>query len=269
MNKYILSECIEREISTPEIYPSLLSAQMAMAEKLGQALDIPAEICLNAIRKDGVHKPGDGLDDEDEMGVTALSAYCHVQYQDMDWKIHEITEPDPAEYLYVVSSRRDYPDSDESYYGADGIYTSQEEAEQAVYDDMDDTLVFDLADEPGPCTDDRENLYIQAGNKYFGWRIDPLLSPYAKPKDKSVLYEDEVVKVETTGRDYDFIATIENKTERTIYLTFASGLEYGEACLEIEGHDWAGLLADDTGYLHLADIKAEGFEYTFNRPDND
>ena len=45
---------------------------------------------------------------------------------------------------------------------------------------------------------------------------------------KKIIYEDDEITIETTGKDYDFIATVENKTNNTINIVFTEeyrGLE--------------------------------------------
>lgn len=69
-------------------------------------------------------------------------------------------------------------------------------------------------------------------------------------QDRKVVYDKDGIKVATTGRDYDFIATIENDTDE-------------EYCVEdlglcVPAHDWVGLLADDEGYADLEYFKSLG-----------
>ena len=65
-----------------------------------------------------------------------------------------------------------------------------------------------------------------------------------------IVYDKDGIKVATTGRDYDFIATIENDTDE-------------EYCVEelglcVPAHDWVGFLADDEGYADLEYFKSLG-----------
>lgn len=57
-----------------------------------------------------------------------------------------------------------------------------------------------------------------------------------------VLYEDKNIILKSTGRDYDFIATIENKLDKSIRITFENEDEIG-----MSANNWVGLLADDDG----------------------
>ena len=75
---------------------------------------------------------------------------------------------------------------------------------------------------------------------------------------KNIIYEDEYVKVETTGHDYDFIATIQNKTNSDLDC-FIGGDEDRICMLEANG--WIGILANDEGYEELNLIKENGIDY--------
>lgn len=76
--------------------------------------------------------------------------------------------------------------------------------------------------------------------------------------EKKVIYEDEFVKVETTGRDYDFIATIQNKTNAD--LDCFIGKDEDRICM-LEANSWVGILANDEGYEELDIIKENGIGY--------
>lgn len=67
---------------------------------------------------------------------------------------------------------------------------------------------------------------------------------------KKIIYEDDEITIETTGKNYDFICTVENKSNDTIVIVFTGEYEYLEA-FKINPGDWVGLLADDEGYLSL------------------
>lgn len=75
---------------------------------------------------------------------------------------------------------------------------------------------------------------------------------------KEIIYEDDYVKVETTGHDYDFIATIQNKTDSDL-VCFIGGDE-DMICL-LAPNDWVGFLANDDGYEELKLIKKQGIGY--------
>ena len=64
----------------------------------------------------------------------------------------------------------------------------------------------------------------------------------------TTIFENDLIKVSTTGHDYDFIAVVENKTNEQICV------HYDEPCYNdnydpilIAPNDWIGLLADEEG----------------------
>lgn len=63
------------------------------------------------------------------------------------------------------------------------------------------------------------------------------------------IFENELIRVESTGRDYDFIATVENKTDKKICIRY-SPMDFLVIydTIDIEPNDWVGLLADKEGY---------------------
>lgn len=68
------------------------------------------------------------------------------------------------------------------------------------------------------------------------------------------------VEIKTTGHDYDFIAYIENNTDKTLKL-YIYDLEGW--CLEqivIPTHDWVGFLADDEGRFQVNSIMNGDFK---------
>lgn len=63
------------------------------------------------------------------------------------------------------------------------------------------------------------------------------------------IFENELIHVKSTGRDYDFIATIENKTDKDIRLRYnLMDFDVIYDTIDIEPNDWVGLLADKEGY---------------------
>ena len=62
------------------------------------------------------------------------------------------------------------------------------------------------------------------------------------------IFENEFIRVESTGKDYDFIATIENKTDKNIRLRYnPMDFDVIYDTIDIESNDWVGLLADEEG----------------------
>ena len=63
------------------------------------------------------------------------------------------------------------------------------------------------------------------------------------------IFENEFIRVESTGRDYGFIATVENKTDKNIRLRYnPMDFDVIYDTIDIEPNDWVGLLADKEGY---------------------
>lgn len=74
-------------------------------------------------------------------------------------------------------------------------------------------------------------------------------------------YEDYgKVNFKETSRDYDFIAVIENDTDKTLKL-FIDDLEgwYTDPII-VPAHDWVGFLADDEGRFQIESIKNGDFK---------
>ena len=67
------------------------------------------------------------------------------------------------------------------------------------------------------------------------------------------IFENELICVESTGRDYDFIATVENKTDKKIRIHYKDmDLLDTYDTIDVEPDDWVGLLADaEVGFGHL------------------
>lgn len=63
------------------------------------------------------------------------------------------------------------------------------------------------------------------------------------------IFENEFIRVESTGQNYDFIATIENKTDKNIRLRY-NPMDFSVIydTIDIEPNDWIGLPADKEGY---------------------
>lgn len=64
-----------------------------------------------------------------------------------------------------------------------------------------------------------------------------------------VVFENSEILVKKTGRDYDFIATIENKTDKEIVINFDN-----EEVEPIVVNDWIGILADSNGRETLDEL---------------
>ena len=64
----------------------------------------------------------------------------------------------------------------------------------------------------------------------------------------TTIFENDLIKVSTTGRDYDFIAIIDNKTDGQICIHYDEpGYNDNYDPILVAPNDWIGLLADDEG----------------------
>ena len=70
------------------------------------------------------------------------------------------------------------------------------------------------------------------------------------------IFENDIVKVSETGRNYDFIAVVENKLDEEIQVIFDDE-DLEPETLTIDGNDWCGILADGMGYM-IADELLNG-----------
>ena len=62
------------------------------------------------------------------------------------------------------------------------------------------------------------------------------------------IFENDSIKVSTTGNDYDFIAVVENKTNEQICVHYDEpGYNDNYDPILIEPNNWVGLLADEEG----------------------
>ena len=64
----------------------------------------------------------------------------------------------------------------------------------------------------------------------------------------TTIFENDLIKVSVTGRDYDFIAIIDNNTDEQICVHYDKpGYNDNYDPILIAPNDWIGLLADDEG----------------------
>lgn len=69
------------------------------------------------------------------------------------------------------------------------------------------------------------------------------------------IFSDDIIEVIDQEKDFDFIATIINKTDETIMIDFYDL----EESIKIEPSEWIGLLADDEGYMMLEQFRYFNF----------
>ena len=74
---------------------------------------------------------------------------------------------------------------------------------------------------------------------------------------KRNVFENNLIKVQTTGRDYDFIAIVENKSAYGLKIVFDNIFEL--EAIKIRPYDWIGILADEEGYETLESFKKREF----------
>lgn len=75
------------------------------------------------------------------------------------------------------------------------------------------------------------------------------------------IFENELIEVLDTNRDYDFIASLVNKTDKEVEIVF---FDEEVENFTIKPNDWVGLLADEEGYLTIEKIKVERFDVIIN-----
>lgn len=75
------------------------------------------------------------------------------------------------------------------------------------------------------------------------------------------IFENDKIKISETGRDYDFIAVIENKTDKKIKIVFDDD-EMEIYNFLIEANNWIGFLANDEGYEQFEEVKNGRFKIT-------
>ena len=81
---------------------------------------------------------------------------------------------------------------------------------------------------------------------------------------KELIYESEELLVQTTGQDYDFIATMENKAEGfdVLVVVFTDDYEWIEP-VKINPSDWIGIEANEEGYETINAIQNGKFYTIF------
>lgn len=85
-----------------------------------------------------------------------------------------------------------------------------------------------------------------------------------------VIFENDFIKVTATGRDYDFIATVENKTSKEICVHYDEprfGDNYDP--IVIKPNDWVGLLTNDEGRDWIVAFEKDWFCITDNSDENE
>lgn len=68
------------------------------------------------------------------------------------------------------------------------------------------------------------------------------------------IFENDIVKISETGRNYDFIAVVENKLDEEIQVIFYDE-DFEYKTMTLSGNDWCGILANSNGYFVLEELK--------------
>ena len=72
----------------------------------------------------------------------------------------------------------------------------------------------------------------------------------------TTIFENDLIKVSTTGHDYDFIAVVENKTDKQICVHYDEpGYNDNYDPVLIHPNSWVGIEANDEGYDWIEAIK--------------
>lgn len=75
-----------------------------------------------------------------------------------------------------------------------------------------------------------------------------------------VIFENDLIKVTATGHDCDFIATVENKTDKEICVHYDEPfLQDNYDPMLIGPNDWIGILADEEGKDWIKAFKTDWF----------
>ena len=80
--------------------------------------------------------------------------------------------------------------------------------------------------------------------------------------NEKIIYSDDKIEIKTTGHDYDFIAIVENKTNKDITIVFNDD-SYDSFI--VSANDWVGILADKEGCLLTKELKANNFTTIVNK----
>lgn len=100
----------------------------------------------------------------------------------------------------------------------------------------------------------RKDIFINPETNEIEVNMGIILTP-------TTLVENERIRVRTSGHDYDFIATVENLTEETIYIKFAGEAVWIEPLAPIRSNGWVGLLANTEGYSALEALVNGRYEF--------
>ena len=67
-----------------------------------------------------------------------------------------------------------------------------------------------------------------------------------------IIFKDDDVEIIKTEQHFDFIATIENKSNHDLYIDFTNEfMEFCDDTIIVQKNDWVGILADEKGTEQL------------------
>ena len=79
----------------------------------------------------------------------------------------------------------------------------------------------------------------------------------------NIIFEDNDICIKRTNQNYDFVATIENKSKTDLYIDFTDEfMEFNDDTLIVQAEDWIGILANTQGFERLE--KLEKGQYYLN-----
>ena len=79
--------------------------------------------------------------------------------------------------------------------------------------------------------------------------------------EKVILYQDNNIEIYLTGRDYDFIAVVDNFSEKEIKIKIKDdNVEYIFEDFTVKPCDWVGILADNEGYSFVEAVEQNNLE---------
>lgn len=96
-----------------------------------------------------------------------------------------------------------------------------------------------------------------------------IIDDYIAVENKMIIYEDDEIIIRETGSKTDFIATVENHSDETIYIFPDENADIDTIfeMFEVEPNDWYGIFADDEGRNMVRAFKEDKFITTFDKED--
>lgn len=86
---FILSEVIDREINTPEVFESIEKAREEMCSRIAETFHAEKDDVLGLLQE-AILNDDDVDSDDEEFTIAKDSAYGTRSGENFDWKIHEV-----------------------------------------------------------------------------------------------------------------------------------------------------------------------------------